>query len=106
MIVIINYGVGNLGSIKNMLKKAGVDSKISSNLEDIYHANKIILPGVGAFDYGMKMLKKSGLQVAITQRVTHDHIPILGLCLGMQLFFSGSEEGVEPGLGWIKGKVV
>jgi len=106
MIVIINYGIGNLGSIKNMLKKAGVDSLISNQAEDIEQAEKLILPGVGAFDYGMVMLQKSGLEPVIRSKVLDDQVPILGLCLGMQLFFSKSEEGTESGLGWIKGNVI
>ena len=106
MIVIINYGIGNLGSIKNMLKKAGVDSLISNQAKDIEQAEKLILPGVGAFDYGMVMLQKSGLEPVIRSKVLDDQVPILGLCLGMQLFFSKSEEGTESGLGWIKGNVI
>jgi len=106
MIVIINYGIGNLGSIKNMLKKAGVDSLISDQPSDIEQADKLILPGVGAFDYGAIMLRNSGLEPTIRDKVISNHTPILGLCLGMQLFFSTSEEGKESGLGWIKGKVI
>jgi len=106
MIVIINYGIGNLGSVKNMLKKAGIDSLISNQTSDIAQADKLILPGVGAFDYGAVKLRNSGLETIIRDKVFLDHTPILGLCLGMQLFFSTSEEGEESGLGWIKGKVI
>lgn len=106
MIVIIDYGVGNINSIKNMLKKIGVESKISSSVDDIRSADKLILPGVGNFGYGMDQLNKSGLVEVLNQCVLEKKVPILGICLGAQLLTNGSEEapGV-PGLGWIKGDV-
>ena len=101
MIAIIDYGVGNLGSIRNMLKKAGAPSLITSDAEEIRRADKLILPGVGAFDYGMQQLNDSGLIPILNQRVLQDKVPILGICLGVQLFTRGSEEGKLPGLGWV-----
>jgi glutamine amidotransferase len=102
MIVILDYGVGNLSSIANMLKKAGCKQvSISNKLQDIVNAHKLILPGVGHFDYGMKQLRQSSFFEILNQRVLEDKIPVLGICLGAQLLSQGSEEGTEPGLGWI-----
>lgn len=106
MLVIIDYEVGNLTSIKNMLKKVGSDSLISGKQEDIKKATKLILPGVGHFDYGMKKLKSSAYFEVLKHRVLVDKVPILGICLGAQLLTESSEEGNEPGLGWIKGKTI
>lgn len=101
MITIIDYGIGNVGSIKNMLKKIGQKSIITSVREDILASDKLILPGVGAYDYGIEQLYRSNLIDTINQKVVKDKTPILGICLGMQLFSKGSEEGSKPGLGWI-----
>ncbi|WP_431064160.1 imidazole glycerol phosphate synthase subunit HisH [Methylotuvimicrobium sp.] len=101
MITLIDYGMGNLGSIQNMLRYIGVASKTTSNLDEIKHADKIILPGVGAFDKAMEHINSSGLREVLEQKACVDKIPVLGICLGMQLLTRGSEEGVLPGLGWI-----
>ena len=106
MLVIVDYGIGNLDSIRNMLKKTGNDSIISSDVQEIGSATKLILPGVGAFDTCASKLRGSGLLEAINKRVMKDKTPILGVCVGFQLFFQGSEEGSLPGLGWIGGQVV
>lgn len=106
MITIINYNTGNLGSIQNMLKYLGIASQISGDKEVIAQAEKLILPGVGHFDYGMQQLTKSGLIPVLHQKVLMDKIPILGICLGVQLFTEQSEEGAEKGLCWIKGKTI
>ncbi len=100
MIVIVDYGCGNLNSIKNMLRKIGHDSKITSLPEEIEKASKIILPGVGSFDTGMKNLQENNLQTILEKRALDDKIPFLGICLGMQLMTKGSEEGIISGLGW------
>lgn len=105
MIVIIDYKTGNVGSILNMLKKIGADAEISSDPELIRNASKLILPGVGSFDAGMKSLKEMGLIPILSEKVIKGKTPILGICLGMQLFAQKSEEGVLPGLGWISGEV-
>ena len=101
MITIIDYGMGNLGSIENMIKKIGYKSLITSDIEEIKHADKLILPGVGAFDHGMKQLRESGLIEILNQKVSIEKTPILGICLGMQLMTKSSEEGTIKGLGWI-----
>ncbi|OVE78186.1 imidazole glycerol phosphate synthase subunit HisH [bacterium F16] len=101
MICIIDYGLGNVGSIGNMLKRIGVEVIISSDLEVIDLADKIIIPGVGAFDEGMKLLSSCGLDVFLRIQAFEKNKPILGICLGMQLMTRGSEEGECPGLGWI-----
>jgi glutamine amidotransferase len=106
MITIIDYGVGNLGSIFNMLKKIGIKSKITSKSTEIENATKLILPGVGAFDTCVRNLRASGLIPLISDKVLHRHTPVLGVCVGMQLLCQGSEEGGLPGLGWIKGEVI
>ncbi|HAN39762.1 MAG TPA: imidazole glycerol phosphate synthase subunit HisH [Chitinophagaceae bacterium] len=106
MVVIIDYKAGNVGSIQNMLKRIGINSTITSDIQAIENASKLILPGVGHFDYGMHQLHASGLVPLLTQKVLQQHTPILGICLGVQLFTEGSEEGVEKGLGWIKGRTV
>jgi imidazole glycerol-phosphate synthase subunit HisH len=101
MITIVDYKMGNLGSIANMLKKIGEDSVITSDISAIEKAEKLILPGVGAFDSGMKNLDELGLIPALNRKVVEEKTPVLGICLGMQLLTRGSEEGKLPGLGWI-----
>jgi glutamine amidotransferase len=106
MITIIDYNTGNLGSIKNMLKRLGIASQITKDKEAIEQAEKLILPGVGHFDYGMQQLNASGLIPLLNKKVLQDKTPILGICLGVQLLTESSEEGTEKGLGWIKGKTI
>ncbi|WP_417291665.1 imidazole glycerol phosphate synthase subunit HisH [Corallibacter sp.] len=101
MITIVDYGMGNLGSVFNMFKKIGVESKITSDLEEIKGAQKILLPGVGSFDNAMKRLNESGIRDILDTKVFVEKTPVLGICLGMQLLTLGSEEGKEKGLGWI-----
>jgi imidazole glycerol-phosphate synthase subunit HisH len=106
VITIVNYGLGNLGSIFNMLKKIGVDSQITSDPEEIAKAQKIILPGVGHFDRAMERIGQSGLREILDQMALVEKVPLLGICLGMQLLTKSSEEGKLPGLGWIPAKTV
>ena len=106
MTVIIDYDCGNLRSIANMLKKIGAKATISRQKEDIERAERLILPGVGAFDYGMSKLQEFQLCDLLTHRAMRDRIPILGICLGMQLMTQGSAEGTLPGLGWFDGACV
>jgi imidazole glycerol-phosphate synthase subunit HisH len=106
MIAIIDYGMGNLGSIRNMLKKVGADSLITADPEIICQADKLILPGVGSFDAGMKNLHDSGFVPVLTECVMKNKTPILGICLGMQLMTRMSEEGNLPGLGWVDAETI
>jgi len=101
MITIIDYGMGNLGSVANMIKKVGGKSIITSDKEEIQKAIKILLPGVGAFDNAVKNLKKLDLLDLIKEKVLMGNIPIMGICLGMQLLTKGSEEGELEGFGFI-----
>ena len=105
-IAIVDYGQGNLGSIRNMLHFLGQDSTITSDPVDVATAGKLILPGVGAFDTGMRELERRGLRDVLVTRVLEDHVPILGICLGAQLMTCGSEEGDRPGLGWFNADTV
>ncbi len=106
MITIIDYGLGNLGSIKNMLKKIGAASEITRDLDIIANATKLILPGVGAFDNGMQNLKDFSLFDLLNKKVIEQKVPILGICLGMQLMTKSSEEGILPGFGWIDAETI
>lgn len=105
MIVIIDYGMGNLKNVYNALKYLNIQSKISNEMKDIEVADKLILPGVGAFNRAMDNLNSSGLSNLIKEKVNNG-TPLLGICLGMQMIFKkGYENGVCDGLGFIDGEV-
>jgi glutamine amidotransferase len=106
MITIIDYKTGNLGSIQNILKRIGEDSVVTSSKSEIASATKLILPGVGAFDTGMRNLAELDLIDVLNKKVINDKIPVLGICLGMQLLSGSSEEGSLPGLGWLDAKTI
>lgn len=106
MITIVDYGLGNLSSIKNMLRRLGFEAVISADPEAIEKAAKIILPGVGAFDNGMRNIRERGLEAVLNKKALEERVPTLGICLGMQLLTGSSEEGREPGLGWIPGRAL
>lgn len=101
MIAVINYGMGNTGSIINMLHRIGTEAVEARTPDDLQRAEKIILPGVGTFDNGMKNLKSSGMDEVIKKAVWKRGIPLLGICLGMQILGTSSEEGKEAGLNLI-----
>jgi glutamine amidotransferase len=105
MIIIVDYGMGNLGSVFNMFKKIGVQAKISNDLEEISKAEKILLPGVGSFDAAIKKINEVELMPILNFLALEKKIPVLGICLGMQLLMESSEEGSLPGFGWVKGAV-
>jgi glutamine amidotransferase len=105
MILIPNYGCGNLASIVRMVSKVGGEAVISSNAGDLAGAKKIILAGVGAFDHGMAGLRCGYWIDALNEAVLVRRIPVLGICLGMQLMTKSSEEGRLPGLGWVDADV-
>jgi len=107
MIVIVDYGIGNLASVLNMFKKIGVkDVTVSADEEVISKATKLLLPGVGAFDAGMNNLENSGLIPLLNRKALTEKVPVLGICLGMQLLTKKSAEGVKPGLGWMDAETV
>lgn len=101
MIIVVDYGVGNLGSIVNMFKKVGVKAVASSDPVVIEDATKLILPGIGAFDAGMQKLNERGLIPLLNKLVLEKKVPVLGLCLGLQLMTKRSAEGQLPGLDWL-----
>ena len=106
MITIVDYGMGNLGSIQNMFKRIQVESEITRDVDRIAVAKKILLPGVGAFDAAMQRINESGLKEVLDRKALQEKVPVLGICLGMQLLTQSSEEGKLPGLGWVNAKTV
>jgi glutamine amidotransferase len=102
MIFIVDYGVGNIKSIIKIFKRLNIEVRSTSNPDEVNRATKLVLPGVGHFAWGMQSLKELGLLEALHESVMIRRVPILGICLGMQLFSRKSEEGHEFGLGWIE----
>ncbi len=106
MIVVIDYGMGNLRSVAKALETVGADVLVSSNTDDIRKAERIVLPGVGTFGEGMKNLKELNLVEALSEEILGKGKPFLGICLGMQLLaHEGHENGLNHGLGWIPATV-
>tara|TARA_B110001469_G_C9433708_1_gene220190 strand:- start:18 stop:623 length:606 start_codon:yes stop_codon:yes gene_type:complete len=105
MITIIDYGLGNVLALKNVYNKFNIPVTIAKNPDDLIGASKLILPGVGSFDYAMKKLHLSGMLQSIEGLVLNHKIPVLGICVGMQMLAKSSDEGVIPGLGWVDAKV-
>lgn len=105
MIAVVDHGMGNLGSVKNMLDHLGATSIRTNEPDAIQGADKIILAGVGAFDAAMDELQTLGLVELLHQRVLVEGVPVLGVCLGLQLMAKSSEEGSLAGLGWIDAEV-
>lgn len=105
MIAIVNYGLGNISAFSNIYKSLGMPFVLAETAEQLAAADKIILPGVGSFDNAMTLLKSSGMHATLNRRVLEDGVPVLGVCVGMQMLAGASDEGSEPGLGWIDGVV-
>jgi imidazole glycerol-phosphate synthase subunit HisH len=101
MITIINYGVGNINAFVNVYKKLGIRLKIARTADDLNNSTRIILPGVGSFDQAMSRLNESGMRPTLDHLVLHDRVPVIGICVGMQMLALSSEEGILPGLGYI-----
>lgn len=106
MIAIVDYDTGNVGSVLNMLKKVGAKAVVSRDPEVLRTADKLVLPGVGAFDDAMGSLHRFGLCDVLNELVIEKHRPILGICLGAQLMAHSSEEGRLPGLGWLNARII
>lgn len=104
MITIVDYGMGNLGSLRNMLARIGVASVTTADVDVLSKAEKVLLPGVGAFDAAMRRINSSGLREVLEQKALRERVPVMGVCLGMQLLTRCSDEGEEPGLGWVPGQ--
>ena len=104
MIIIVNYGIGNLDSVVRAFRRAGAEVAISSNSADLAGAEGIVLPGVGSFDKAMDCLRESGLLPVLNRKVLEERTPVLGICLGFQMFTRRSEEGATEGLSWLDGE--
>lgn len=105
MITIVNYGLGNVKAFENIYRRLGMPVSVASSTAGLTEATKLILPGVGAFDWAMKKLGDSGMQEKLDQLVSGERIPVLGVCVGMQMLANSSEEGRLDGLGWIDAEV-
>ena len=105
MIRIIDYGVGNIQAFVTMFKSLGLPAERAHTSTDLTDATKLILPGVGAFDHAMEKLNKSGMRDTLDAIVLEQQVPVLGVCVGMQMLASSSDEGILPGLNWIPGHV-
>ena len=105
MIKIIDYGLGNISAFLNMYRRLNIEVSVAKSTDELLGADRLILPGVGAFDQAMELLNKSGMRDAIDDLVLEKRLPILGICVGMQILANSSDEGERSGLGWIKGRV-
>ncbi len=105
MIGIVDYGLGNVRAFENIYRRLGIPAAPVRTGDELLAANRLILPGVGAFDWAMERLHASGMTKALNQRVLVDQVPVLGVCVGMQIMADRSDEGQLPGLGWIPGVV-
>ncbi len=105
MLTLIDYGVGNINAFLNIYKQLNIPIKIAQNIEDLEQASKLILPGVGHFDYAMERFNNSGMKERVNQLVIEEHAPVIGICVGMQMMAEKSDEGILPGLGWIDAEV-
>jgi imidazole glycerol-phosphate synthase subunit HisH len=105
MIHIVDYGLGNVQALLTMFKRLGVEATRAKTATDLTGASKIILPGVGAFDHAIELLDKSGMRPSLDVLVLRNKVSVLGICVGMQILASSSDEGQLPGLGWLPGRV-
>ncbi len=105
MITLIDYGLGNIKAFANVYKNLNIPVSIARNSDQLLDTERLILPGVGSFDYAMQRLTDSGMRETLDHLVINKGIPVLGICVGMQMLAKSSEEGTSPGLGWIDGVV-
>lgn len=106
MITLIDYGVGNIFAFQNVYKRLDIPTKIAKSSQDLWDAQKLILPGVGSFDYAMNRLNGSGMREKLDELVLEKKIPVIGICVGMQMMGNRSDEGKEEGLKWIDGDIL
>lgn len=106
MITIINYGIGNISAFQNVYKRLNISTKIASSSEDLVNAEKLILPGVGSFDYAMSQLNASGMREKLDELVLVKKVPVIGICVGMQMMGNRSDEGKLEGLKWIDAQIL
>lgn len=104
MITIVDYGLGNIAAFLNMYKRMNLPARAVRTADDLATAERIILPGVGAFDHAMELLDRSGMRETLDRLVVEERKPVMGVCVGMQILTDGSDEGVAAGLGWIPGR--
>lgn len=105
MIAIVDYGLGNVQAFLNVYKRLNVPAAAVRTVDELAGAEKVVLPGVGAFDHAMERLEASGMRSRLDDLVLGDRVPVLGVCVGMQILARSSDEGELPGLGWIDGTV-
>jgi glutamine amidotransferase len=105
MITIVDYGLGNIQALLNVYKRLNIEANTAGNADDLRSATRLILPGVGNFDHAMQRLEDSGMRETLDDLVLEHGVPVLGVCVGMQMLANSSEEGELPGLGWIDGRV-
>lgn len=105
MISIVDYGLGNIGAFLNMYKRMNVPAKAVRTADELADATRIVLPGVGAFDHAMDLLDRSGMRPLLEEKAIGDKVPVVGICVGMQILADTSEEGEGRGLGWVPGTV-
>lgn len=105
MITIIDYGLGNISAFLNVYRRSNIEARTAKSAAELEGSTRLILPGVGHFDHAMELLEASGMRSALDQLVLEHKIPVMGICVGMQMLAGSSDEGTRPGLGWVDGRV-
>jgi len=105
MITIIDYGLGNISAFLNVYRRLNIEARTARTAEQLAGSTKLILPGVGHFDHAMEQLEEAGMRPELDQMVLENKVPVIGICVGMQMLAGSSDEGTRPGLGWVDGRV-